>query len=265
MTFKDFFWLDNEDFKLRISKLSNERLMRQDIHNCRTISSGLYGAIIAAGLIPFTNGISLIDVAISLRRSYIGKKRLRMIYHELAARDLPIHQQTKRDHLIPLTIAGICLPIGLWMTYNATLEVLSISLVSAANEGGIGIASTAILDVLSPTILSSANEALVQSLESVVDFIGGLMSDHVIGVFMPGTGTGRRHIWAEKLRRSKKIVAAAPSRAMDKLPIATINGVLPITSPATETPQQNHSEWEVEPSKGFDFFLRMLKTWEERL
>ena len=36
MTLKDFFHLRETEFAERITLLSNERLMRDDIHNCRT-------------------------------------------------------------------------------------------------------------------------------------------------------------------------------------------------------------------------------------
>jgi len=106
MTLKDFFHLCEEEFVDRISKLSDEELMKDDIHNCRTIHSGAYGAVVGALEAPVTAGVSLVGTAIGVRRRHVAKRRLGMIRQEIERRGLPSHTQTKRDYLIPLGIAS---------------------------------------------------------------------------------------------------------------------------------------------------------------
>lgn len=112
MAFKDFFHLSEEEFVDRISKLSDEELMKEDIHNCRTIHSGAYGAAIGALEAPMTAGVSLLGTAIGFRRRHVAKRRLDLIREEIENRGLPIHTQTKRDFLIPLGIAGASLGLA---------------------------------------------------------------------------------------------------------------------------------------------------------
>ncbi|KAK4900518.1 hypothetical protein LTR27_002234 [Elasticomyces elasticus] len=107
MAIKDFFHLSEAEFADRISKLTDEELMKDDIHNCRTVHSGTYGAAIGAIEAPLTAGMSLMGTAIGIRRRHVAQRRLEMIHQELMKRGLPLHKQTKRDYLIPLGIAGL--------------------------------------------------------------------------------------------------------------------------------------------------------------
>jgi len=107
MTLKDFFYLSEEEFVERLSKMSDEELMKDDMHNCRAMHSGAYGAYIGALQAVPTAGVSLVSSAIGLRRRHVAKRRLEMIHDEVTKRGLSIHQQTKRDRLIPLAISGI--------------------------------------------------------------------------------------------------------------------------------------------------------------
>ncbi|KAK3626607.1 hypothetical protein LTR56_019673 [Elasticomyces elasticus] len=107
MAIQDFFHLSEAEFADRISKLTDEELMKDDIHNCRTVHSGTYGAAIGAIEALLTAGMSLVGTAIGIRRRHVAQRRLEMIHQELMKRGLPLHKQTKRDYLIPLGIAGL--------------------------------------------------------------------------------------------------------------------------------------------------------------
>lgn len=89
MTLEDFFHLSEEEFADRISKLSDEELMKDDIHNCRAMHSGAYGAAIGALEAPVTAGMSLVGSAIGLRKRNVAKRRLEIIHAEVIKRGLP--------------------------------------------------------------------------------------------------------------------------------------------------------------------------------
>ncbi|KAK0792421.1 hypothetical protein LTR75_011470 [Friedmanniomyces endolithicus] len=86
MTLKDFFHLSDEEFANRISTSTNEELLKDDIHNCRTTHSGMYGATLGVLEAPVTAGVSLVGSAIGLRRRNVAKRRLQMIHQELEKR-----------------------------------------------------------------------------------------------------------------------------------------------------------------------------------
>ncbi|KAK0876744.1 hypothetical protein LTR87_009426 [Friedmanniomyces endolithicus] len=92
MTLKDFFHLSDEEFATRISTSTNEELLKDDIHNCRTAHSGTYGATLGVLEAPVTAGVSLVGSAIGLRRRNVAKRRLEMIHQELEKRGLPAHK-----------------------------------------------------------------------------------------------------------------------------------------------------------------------------
>ncbi|EMD00877.1 hypothetical protein BAUCODRAFT_118605 [Baudoinia panamericana UAMH 10762] len=77
MTLKDFFHLSEEEFQERITKLSDEELMKDDIYDCRTIHGGLFGAAVGAIEAVPTAGLSLVGSAINLRRRSVAKRRLK--------------------------------------------------------------------------------------------------------------------------------------------------------------------------------------------
>lgn len=180
MTFKDFFHLNDEQFKDRISKLSDEELMKQDIHNCRTIHSGGYGAAIGAVEAVPTMGVSLVGSAIGLRRRDVAKQRLKMVHDEIKKRGLTVHKQTKRDYLIPLGIAGVSMGVGdVAMAGLGALPVVSLAGAAVDVQVAAG----------SQVAQEAAGKLGVE-----------MASDHAIDRRMPGTGRGKE--WAAKLSRS---------------------------------------------------------------
>lgn len=107
MTIAEFFWLSDTQFSTRLAQLSDEKLLKDDIHNCRTRHGGklsAYGGIV--GALP-TLGISLVGTGIDLRRRNVATRRLAMVQAELQKRGLDKHVETKRDLMIPAVGVGI--------------------------------------------------------------------------------------------------------------------------------------------------------------
>ena len=196
MTLKDFFHLSEEEFAERISKMTDEELMKDDIHNCRTTHSGAYAAAIGAAQAPLTNGVSLVGTAIGLRRMNVAQRRLDMIREELIKRGLPIHRQTKRDYLIPLGMASI----------------------SGAVSGGVFEGAMSAMPILNvaETVADTAVAGVAQAAE---EFTGRLAVEEGVETVMemPLPGTGRSVAWAEKLKISR---SASQLRSMLRLPEA---------------------------------------------
>jgi hypothetical protein len=88
MTTKDFFHLSEAEFGELISQLTDKELVKDDVHKCRMIHSGIYGAAIDAAEALVTAGVSLIGSGIGLRRHNVAKRRLDLIRQELECRNL---------------------------------------------------------------------------------------------------------------------------------------------------------------------------------
>ena len=180
MTFKDFFHLNDEEFKDRISNMSNEELMKQDIHNFRTVHSGGYGVIIGAVEAVPTIGVSLLGGAVGLRRRDVAKQRLKMIHEEVERRGWRAHKQTKRDYLIPLGIARVSMGIG---------------------DAAMGAFGTIPVDSFARVAVDAQIAAGSQAAQEAVGKLGVEMTrDRVIDGTLPGTGRGR--VWEEKMTTS---------------------------------------------------------------
>ncbi|KAK4569484.1 hypothetical protein LTR86_003247 [Recurvomyces mirabilis] len=184
MTLKDFFHLSESDFADRISKLPDEELLKDDIHNVRTTHSGAIGATLGAVEAPATAGLSLIGSAIGLRRRNVAKRRSEMIHAELEKRGLPIHRQTKRDFLIPLAISVATMGIG-----------------GPAVEGLMGaIPVQSVLDAGIDAGTTAASMVVGEAAGKMVVEVGG---ENVADRSLPGTG--RKGVWRRALGVSRSV------------------------------------------------------------
>ncbi|TKA78275.1 hypothetical protein B0A55_04738 [Friedmanniomyces simplex] len=204
MTLKDFFHLSEEEFAERITTLTDEELMKDDIHNCRATHSGAYGAAIGAIEAPVTAGVSLVGSAIGLRRRNVAKRRLEMIHHEIEKRGLPVHKQTKRDYLIPLGIAGVSAGISGGVMDGLLHAIPADSIVDA----GLDLGATAGAQVAQ----EAAGKLTVET-----------GSEQIMDRGLPGTG--RRNVWREKLAMSRSAsslssMLAPPNGGVPKLALS---------------------------------------------
>ncbi|KAK3673083.1 hypothetical protein LTR78_006923 [Recurvomyces mirabilis] len=184
MTLKDFFHLSESDFADRISRLPDEKLLKDDIHNVRATHSGAIGATLGAIEAPATAGLSLVGSAIGLRRRKVAKRRLEMIHAELESRGLPSHRQTKRDFLIPLAISGATMGIG-----------------GPAVEGLMGaIPVQSVLDAGIDAGTTAASMVVGEVAGKLTAEVGG---ENVVDRSLPGTG--RKGVWRRALGISRSI------------------------------------------------------------
>ena len=189
-TLKDFFHLSEAEFAERLSDMTNDELMRDDIHNCRASHSGAYGAVIGAVEAPVTLGVSLVGTGIGLRRRNVAKRRLGMIHGELQRRGLPLHAETKRDCLIPLGVAAI----------GATVSGRLV-------DGLMGAVPVASLADAGITFTSSATGQVAQ--EATGKMVLAVDSEHLMGEGM--SEKGRKQVWKEKIGMARSTSARSSS------------------------------------------------------
>ncbi|KAK0838674.1 hypothetical protein LTR03_011852 [Friedmanniomyces endolithicus] len=194
MTLKDFFHLSDEEFANRISTSTNEELLKDDIHNCRTTHSGMYGATLGVLEAPVTAGVSLVGSAIGLRRRNVAKRRLQMIHQELEKRGLPAHKQTKRDFLIPLGIAGVSAGISGGVMDGVMHAIPVDSLVDAGLDLGVTAGAQVAQEAAGKLTVEVANEQILDR---------GL------------PGTGRSQVWREKLTMSRSATSLSSRLAAE--------------------------------------------------
>ncbi|KAK0272299.1 hypothetical protein LTR35_012882 [Friedmanniomyces endolithicus] len=196
MTLKDFFHLSDEEFATRISTSTNEELLKDDIHNCRAIHSGMYGATLGVLEAPATAGVSLVGSAIGLRRRNVAKRRLEMIHQELEKRGLPAHKQTKRDFLIPLGIAGVSAGISGGVMDGVMHAIPVDSLVDAGLDLGVTAGAQVAQEAAGKLTVEVANEQFLDR---------GL------------PGTGRSQVWREKLTMSRSATSLSSTLALPEV------------------------------------------------
>lgn len=142
-------------------------------------------------------GISSIGIVIGFRRRNVAQRRLRMIQNELGRRDLPLHQQTKRDYLIPLAVLGVTTLISAgivsWLDVSPLLGTLDPQS-----------ALSFVQSIFVPDIAACAT-AYEQLGEQAAGMLGAELADqHVIARAVPATG--RKTEWQKKLVRSKSMM-----------------------------------------------------------
>ena len=194
MVLKDFFHLNDAELRHRLSHLTDDQLLRHDIHNCRTKHSGEYGAVLSILEAPVTQGISLIGTAIAIRRWHVAKKRLRMIHDETFRRGLVVHQQTLRDYLIPFAISVACAGLSFGVAQGVELLPsgnLVEALLGETVEAGVIIGAQAVEETGEDVAMEIATERL----------LGGGWLDKE-----------RRKVWADRLKRSRSSISLRSGR-----------------------------------------------------
>lgn len=112
MAIEDFFHLDEVEYAQRISRYSDQDLMKQDIVKFRQIQSGAWSVGAGLGGAFVTFGATLAVSGYGGRRINVAVRKLESIHAELLSRGLQPHDPTKRDYLIPVAVGVISCGVG---------------------------------------------------------------------------------------------------------------------------------------------------------
>lgn len=127
MVVADFFSFDEDEYKQRISSYTTERLVKQEVVKLRTQYMGSWSVGGGIGAAMFTFGASLAGSAYGGRRLYVANKKQHLIQDELTRRNVDLHEEQKRDFLIPLTagLIGCGVTVGMEEVFMGATNVVA--------------------------------------------------------------------------------------------------------------------------------------------
>lgn len=184
MVVADFFSFDEDEYKQRISSYTTERLVEQEVVKLRIQCKGSWsvGGGISAAM--FTFGASLAGSAYGGRRLYVANKKHHLIQDELTRRNVDLHEEQKRDFLIPLTagLIGCGVTVGMEEVFMGATNVVADGL--CAPKG-----SSAVQQVIDQPV-DALRGALAGAAEQV-DEMGHAINNIGMGV-IPGSDISQR-------------------------------------------------------------------------
>ncbi|KAI9881155.1 MAG: hypothetical protein M1830_007133 [Pleopsidium flavum] len=104
MAIEDLFHLDEVEDAQRISRYSDQDLMKQDVVEFRQIQAGAWSIGAGIGRAWFSFGATLAVSGYGGRRINVAVRKLELIHAELLSLGLQPHDPTKRGYLIPVAV-----------------------------------------------------------------------------------------------------------------------------------------------------------------
>ncbi|KAH0562467.1 hypothetical protein GP486_002841 [Trichoglossum hirsutum] len=109
----DLFGFSAKSYRIRIKDCSNLDLQRREVTKIRQINGA--GFKIGAGVVGAlaTGGATLIGSGVGARQLNIACRKLAVIRELMQERGLPLHEESKRDMVIPCVASAVGLGVGL--------------------------------------------------------------------------------------------------------------------------------------------------------
>jgi hypothetical protein len=104
MGIDDLFHFDKIEYEQKVASSSDQVLTQKDVTKCRQFFSASWSIGVGSAGAVASAGTSLLTSGYGARRMSVAKGKLAIVQSELRSRGIGLHNPTKRDYLIPITV-----------------------------------------------------------------------------------------------------------------------------------------------------------------